>query len=146
MLNPDYRDILSLLNEEKAEYLVVGAFAMAAHGVPRATGDIDIWINPSDTNSGRVWNALSRFGAPLEKLSREDFETAGLVLQIGLAPKRIDILTSIDDVAFSEAWEARESIEIEGMTVFVISKKHLIINKKALGRPQDRVDIDRLSG
>ena len=144
MLNPDYRDILSIFNEEKVEYLVVGAYALAAHGLPRATGDSDLWINRDERNAGRVWRSLVKFGAPLSDLKESDFSCPGMVYQIGVAPNRIDILTSIDGVEFNDAWRQRVEINIEDVLVFVISRVHLIANKKTVGRPQDLADIDRL--
>jgi hypothetical protein len=144
VLNPDYRDILSIFNEEKVEYLVIGAYALAAHGLPRATGDIDLWINRDERNAGRVWRSLVKFGAPLSDLKESDFSGPGMVYQIGVAPNRIDILTSIDGVEFNDAWRQRVEINIEDVLVFVISRVHLIANKKTVGRPQDLADIDRL--
>lgn len=129
MLNPDYRDILSIFNEEKVEYLVVGAYALAAHGLPRATG---------------VWRALAKFGAPLSDLTEEDFKNPGFVFQIGVSPSRIDILTSIDGVEFSDGWRDRLEIEIEELSVRIIGRGHLIANKKAVARPQDLADVARL--
>jgi hypothetical protein len=144
VLNPDYRDILSIFNEEKVEYLVIGAYALAAHGLPRATGDIDLWINRDERNAGGVWRSLVKFGAPLSDLKESDFSSPGMVYQIGVAPNRIDILTSIDGVEFNDAWRQRVEINIEDVLVFVISRVHLIANKKTVGRPQDLADIDRL--
>src|SRR4249920_1497950 len=108
LLNPDFRDLLSALSAEKAEFLVVGAYALALHGVPRATGDLDVWIRASSENARRVHRALAAFGAPLEEVTPEDFTTPGRVFQIGVAPQRVDILTSIDGLTFDEAWKARE--------------------------------------
>ena len=144
MLNPDYRDILSIFNEERVEYLVIGAYALAAHGLPRATGDIDLWIKRDERNAGRVWRSIVKFGAPLSNLKESDFSSPGMVYQIGVAPNRIDILTSIDGVEFNDAWRQRVEINIEDVLVFVISKAHLIANKKTVGRPQDLADVDRL--
>ena len=144
MLNPDYRDILSIFNEEKVEYLVVGAYALAAHGLPRATGDIDLWIDRDERNAHRAWRSLVKFGAPLSDLRESDFSSPGMVYQIGVAPNRIDILTSIDGVEFNDAWRQRIEVTIEGLLVFVISRAHLIANKKTVGRPQDLADIDRI--
>jgi hypothetical protein len=144
VLNPDYRDMLSALSDEGVEFLLVGAFALAAHGLPRATGDIDIWIDRSNANAARVWRALRRFGAPLRDLTPEDLTTPDLVFQIGVAPRRIDLLTSIDGVSFSEAWPQRVLVELEGMTFPVIGRAHLIRNKRASGRPQDLADLERL--
>jgi hypothetical protein len=141
LLNPDFRDMLSALCEENAEFLLVGAYALAAHGLPRATGDMDIWIRRSDENAQRVWRALQRFGAPLARLTIEDLKTPDLVFQIGVAPRRIDILTSIDGVEFDEAWPHRKIIALEGLAFAVIGRPHLIRNKRAVGRPQDLADV-----
>ncbi len=141
LLNPDFRDMLSALCNENVEFLLVGAYALAAHGLPRATGYLDIWIRCSDENARRVWRALRQFGAPLSELTLDDLRTPDLVFQIGVAPRRIDILTSIDGVQFGEAWPYRKDIEIEGLTVAVIGRSQLIQNKKAVGRPQDLADV-----
>jgi hypothetical protein len=144
MLIAHYRDILRELSAARAEYLLVGAFAMAVHHYPRATGDIDLWIRPDPTNAARVWQALARFGAPLEQLTVEELSAPGLVYQIGVAPVRIDILTAIDGVSFGEAWDDREEHELFGLVVPVISRRHLLTNKKASGRPKDRADVAEL--
>ena len=144
MLNPDFRDILSVLNEERVDYLLVGAYALAVHGLPRATGDMDIWIHSTVDNARRVWRALSKFGAPLSDLNEADLLNPGVVFQIGVAPSRVDILTSIDGVEFPDAWKDRLDVKVEGINVPVISRSHLIVNKKAVGRPQDLADIARL--
>jgi hypothetical protein len=103
MLNPDFSDMLSAFTGESVEYLVVGAYALAAHGVPRATGDLDFWIRPTPENASRVLRALAAFGAPTADLALDDLTTPDLVFQIGVEPNRIDILTSIDGVTFDEA-------------------------------------------
>ena len=144
MLNQDYRDMLSAFNDEKVEYMIVGAYAVAAHGVVRATGDIDLWIRSSQDNARRAWRALASFGAPLSGLREADLAVHGTVFQIGVAPSRIDILTSIDGVEFADAWNQRVEVEVEGIRVNVIGRSHLIANKKAVGRPQDLADIARL--
>ena len=100
MLNEDYREMLYLLSEETVRFLVVGAYALGVHGLPRATGDIDIWIEPSGENAKKVVQVLRRFGAPLVGIRVEDFEEEGVVFQIGVAPRRIDIITAIDGVDF----------------------------------------------
>jgi hypothetical protein len=145
MLNPDYRDMLSALFEEGVEFLIVGAFALAAHGLPRATGDIDVWIRRSDENAARVWQALIRFGAPTRGLTQSDLATPDVVFQIGVAPRRIDILTSIDGVTFDEAWPHRLTVSLEGVSIPVIGRAHLIQNKRAAGRPKDLTDLDWLN-
>jgi hypothetical protein len=144
LLNSDFRDILSAFCEEKVKFMIVGAYAVAAHGLPRATGDIDLWIEPSEQNAARVWRALERFGAPMANLSQADLNKAGSVIQLGVAPRRIDILTEITNVQFSEAETQRLFLDIEGIQVPVIGLFHLIKNKTAVGRPQDRADVARL--
>ena len=141
MLNPDFRDILSLFNEEKVDYLVVGAYALAFHGLPRATGDIDLWVRCSDENAFRIWQALTRFGAPLSGVSVDDFTTSGMVVQVGVAPRRIDVLTAIDGVEFDSAIRERELAELDGLTVPILSRRHLVQNKRAAGRPKDEADL-----
>jgi hypothetical protein len=133
--------MLSALSEEGVEFLIVGAYALAAHGLPRATGDLDIWIRRSPANADRARRALQRFGAPLAELTAEDLLRPQLVFQIGVAPRRIDILTSIDGVEFDDAWADRQSVAVEGLTLPVIGRAHLIQNKKAVGRPQDLADV-----
>ena len=140
MLNPDFRDILSAFSEENVEYLLVGAYALAAHGQVRATGDIDLWVRNSEDNALRIMSALASFGAPLHQIEARDFETPGTVFQIGVAPRRVDILTSIDAVQFEEAWPAREEVEVAGLKVPVIGRHHLLRNKRATGRPKDLAD------
>lgn len=145
MMNPDFHDILSAFNAEGVEYLLVGAYAVAAYGLPRATGDIDLWVRSSPENAQRVWNALQRFGAPLAGLSLDDFATPERVIQLGFPPRRIDLMTSIDGVDFESAWPQRVSIRVDDTNIPIISREHLLINKQATGRPQDIADIARLS-
>jgi hypothetical protein len=144
LLNSDFRDILSAFCEEKVEFMLVGAYAVAAHGLPRATGDIDLWIESSAENADRVWAALKRFGAPLSNLSKQHFTTPGNVVQLGVAPGRIDILTQITGVEYQDADREKLLIEIEGIKLPVIGRSHLIQNKIAVGRPQDKADVARL--
>lgn len=143
-MNPDFRDMLSALSAEGAEFLVVGAYALAVHGLPRATGDIDIWVRPTEENAHRVWRALQRFGAPLLDLTVDDLRTPDVVLQIGVAPHRIGLLTCIAGVRFDDAWHSRKEVEIEGQRIAVIGRSHLLQNKKATGRPQDLADAAQL--
>lgn len=144
MLNPDFHDILSEFCAEQVEFLLVGAYALAAHGLPRATGDIDLWVRCSIENAQRIMIALTRFGAPMGDLSETDFQHPGIVFQIGVAPRRIDITTSIDGVTFEEAWKERKQVEIEGLVVSVLSRRHLLQNKRAAGRPKDLADVSWL--
>ena len=124
--------------------MLVGAYAVAAHGLPRATGDIDLWVKRSPDNASRVLAALRRFGAPLSNLSAEDFLKADTIVQLGVTPRRIDVLTEITGVGYEEAEAERQLVTIEGITIPVIGISHLIQNKKAVGRPQDQADVARL--
>jgi hypothetical protein len=144
LLNPDFRDILSEFAAARVEFLLVGAYALASHGLPRATGDIDLWVRCSPENAQRIMAALARFGAPLADVTEQDFRSPGIVLQIGLAPRRIDLLTAIDGVEFEEAWRDRVEVAIDHLTVPVISREHLLQNKRATGRAKDRLDARRL--
>ena len=141
--NDDFRDMLEALSEAGVEFVVVGAHAMAVHGVPRATGDIDILVRPTSENAERVMDALRRFGAPVSAhgVSRSDFEAAGNVYQIGLPPRRIDLLTSITGVDFDEAWESRITVEREGLTLPFLGRACLVRNKRATARDKDLVDV-----
>jgi hypothetical protein len=143
-MNSDFSDMLSALSVEGVEYLLIGAYAMAVHGVPRATGDIDLWVRPSPDNAARAIRALVRFGAPLGDLRAADLSAEGTVFQIGIAPHRVDVITSIDGVTFDEAWTRRTTTDVEGQTISVIGREDLIRNKRATGRPRDRADADRL--
>lgn len=140
MLNTDYRDILSAFTVEDVKYLLVGAYALAAHGHVRATGDIDLWVENSSENAVSIMAALRRFGAPLHQIEAQDFEALDTVFQIGIAPRRIDILTGIDAVDFETAWKARTVVEVSGLRVPVISRRHLLQNKRSTGRPRDQAD------
>ena len=146
MLIQHYRDILGELSAAEADFLLVGAFAIAVHEFPRATGDIDLWVRPDSANARRVWSALAKFGAPVDGVSVEELSRPGFFYQIGVAPVRIDILTAIDGVTFDEAWGEREYHDLFGVTVPVISRRHLLINKKAAGRPKDLIDVAWLEG
>jgi hypothetical protein len=141
LLNPDFRDMLSALSAEGVDYLLVGAYAMAAHGRPRATGDIDILVRPSAENATRVIRALRRFGAPLLDLTEADLSTPGIVFQIGVQPRRIDIMTEVDGVDFEEAWASRVTREVDGLVVPVIGRDALLRSKRATGRPKDQADV-----
>jgi hypothetical protein len=144
LLNSDFRDILSAFCAEKVEFMLVGAYAVAAHGLPRATGDIDLWIKCSEQNAERVWSALSTFGAPLSKVSKHDLTKPDTVVQIGVTPRRIDILTGITGVEYGDAQPQQILIDIEGLKVPVIGLADLVRNKLAVGRPQDIADAARL--
>lgn len=141
LLNKNFIDMLSALSEVGAEFLVVGAHALSAHAYPRATGDLNLWVRPSRENAERVWSALEKFRAPRQKVTQEDFTRPDTVYQIGLPPQRIDIKTSIDGVEFDEAWESRQTVAVEGMTVGFLGREQLLKNKRASGRPKDLWDV-----
>lgn len=144
MLNKDYKEMLECLSEEKVSFLLVGAYAVAVYGYPRATKDIDLLVQAAPGNASRLMKALARFGAPLEAITEADFATEGVVFQIGNSPRRIDILTRITGVEFARAYANRKVVTVEGMQVPVISLEDLIANKKATGRTQDLADVERL--
>ncbi len=127
---------------------MVGAHALAVHGVVRATGDLDILVRPDPRNAERVWKALARFGAPLEAtgLTLQDLHQPGTVYQIGLPPRRIDILTEISGVDFAEAWETRVFEDVDGLVVPYLGRTALLRNKQASGRIKDLADIELLKG
>jgi hypothetical protein len=145
-LNEDFRDLLILLADAGAEFLVVGAYALAFHGAPRASGDIDLFVRPTSSNASRVFAALARFGAPLAAagVTTADFAQPGAVYQIGLPPRRIDILTEISGLTFDEAWASRVMAEVGGHSVSFIGRAALLRNKEATGRLKDAADAARL--
>ena len=138
MLNEDYKEMLQNLLKNKVKFLVVGAYAMSVHGYPRATGDFDIWVEASKENSLKIYKSLQNFGVPITEMSKDTFSVEGIVFQIGLAPRRIDIITKIDGVEFNKAYAEKEEIEIEDMKLPFLSKKNLIKNKKSTGREKDK--------
>ncbi len=145
-MNPDFIDFLSALLAEEARFLVVGAHALAVHGVPRATGDIDVWIERSPGNAERVIRALTAFGAPTDALGvkSEDFEAPDVVIQIGLPPRRIDILTGVSGLTFEEAWSGRVMHPVNGLTVPFLGREALVRNKRSSGRFKDLGDLESL--
>lgn len=143
-MNPDFRDLLSEFVAHKVEFLLVGAHALAVHGLVRATKDLDVWVRPDPGNANRVLAALTSFGAPLADLSAADLSRPGTIFQIGVPPLRIDVITAIDGVDFPDAWGERMAAPMAGVEVPVLSRRHLIMNKKASGRLQDLADVERL--
>ena len=140
MLNEDYKEMLQILLNNEVKFLVVGAYAMAVHGYPRATGDLDLWVFTSRENAEKVYKALTEFGAPLEQIDKGSFSEKGIIFQIGVTPCRIDIITQIDGVEFEQAYPKRKEIEIDGIKIPVISKEDLIHNKETTGREKDKLD------
>jgi hypothetical protein len=143
-VNRDFAEMLAALSAAGADYLLVGAHALAAHGVVRATGDLDVWVRPTPENASKVWRALVAFGAPLQQLTEHDLATPGVVFQIGVVPYRIDLLTSIDGVPFEEAWQRRIRVRVEGQEIPLIGREDLLRNKRATGRLRDLADAEEL--
>jgi hypothetical protein len=143
-LPKDWKEFIGSLNSGEVDYLIVGAFALAFHGFPRYTGDIDILVRATPDNARKVTQVLSDFGFASLGLSPEDFLTPGQVIQLGLAPNRIDLLTSITGVEFEDAWRDRVAADLDGVPVLFIDRESLIKNKKATGRTRDRADIEAL--
>jgi predicted nucleotidyltransferase len=143
-LQSDLREFIRLLNSHAVEYVVVGGHAVAFHGHPRFTGDIDFLVRPTTENAGRVLDAIHEFGFGNLELSRTDFTTPDRIVQLGRPPNRIDILTSISGVAFDDAWDSRASAELDGQQVNFLGWEALIRNKNASGRDKDRADVAKL--
>jgi hypothetical protein len=144
MLNEDYKEMLKTLVDERVNFLLVDAYAMAAHGYPRATMDIDIWVMPEPDNADAVLRAMRRFGAPLHHLTKADLVQKNTVFQIGVAPRRIDIITSASGLQFEEAYSRALRVEIEGIPIHILSVADLIRNKRATGRTKDLADAEAL--
>lgn len=143
-LNEDYRDILLALNAEQVDFILVGAYALAVHGYPRATMDIDLWIMPSLENAEAVVRAVKRFGAPLHDLSVADLQHDDTVFQIGVAPRRIDLITGATGLRYDAAAEKAIHKQIDEIEIKVLSIPDLIINKEATGRLKDKADAEEL--
>lgn len=146
-MTEDWFDLLAALLDMRARFLVIGAHAMAVHGVPRGTQDLDVWIDPTPANVERVWTALVAFGAPLKSLgiSRVDLERPGNVIQLGLPPNRIDLLTSISGLTdFADAWSTRAEHDVRGRRIPFLGRAALIRNKRATARHKDLADIEAL--
>ena len=143
-MNQDFVDLLRAFIDADVRFLVVGAYALAIHGRPRATGDLDIWVEPSPPNAARVMRALAVFGAPLNQISESDFTSPGVTYQIGVAPGRIDILTELTGLTFQDAWAGRIARPFGDVTVNVIGLADFIRNKRATGRAKDLGDVEGL--
>jgi len=140
----DFRDLLRAFVAHEVRFLVVGAYALAVLGRPRATGDLDVWIDATAENAPRVLEALRDFGAPLHDLDVADMASPGVVYQIGLPPLRIDVLTALSGIDFETAWPGRILADFDGVEVPVIGREDFIANKRATGRLKDRADAERL--
>jgi hypothetical protein len=136
--------MLESLLGEKVRFILVGAYALAAHGYPRATGDMDIWVKPNDENSKKIYKALAKFGAPISEIREDEFSQPGIIFQIGVVPRRIDIITKISGVEFDEADADKIVVNIENLKIPVLSIELLIKNKMATGREKDLLDAKLL--
>jgi acetolactate synthase regulatory subunit len=143
-LNKDLREFVELLNSNEVEYVVVGAFAVAYHGYPRYTADLDILLRPTPENAARVLRTLDAFGFGNVGVTADDLQAAGKIIQLGVQPNRIDLLTSISGVTFEEAWNSREEGELEGIRSRFIGRTELLTNKEATGRAKDKGDAEEL--
>ena len=143
-VNPDFRDLFSVFNAAEVRYLVVGAQAVIFYTVPRYTKNLDVWIEPSAGNARKAFEALARFGAPLEGVAPEDLAVPGTVLQLGVEPNRIDVLNRIEALDFESAWPRRERSTYAGVEISLVGLDDLIAAKRAAGRPQDLLDAEWL--
>jgi hypothetical protein len=142
--HPDFRDLLALFNKHQIEYLVVGGYALAFHGAPRYTGDMDLLVGRNSANASRIMAALGEFGFGSVGLTTADFEKENVVIQLGVPPVRVDIITSLTGVSWEEAYLNRETGKYGDVLVFFIGRKQFIFNKKATGRKRDLADLEAL--
>lgn len=143
-LSSDSREFIELLNSRGVEYVIVGAHSLAFHGRPRFTGDLDILVRPTDENANKVIAVLEDFGFDKDRFEPADFTTAEQVIQLGRAPNRIDLLTSITGVTSEEAFAGKVAANLDGIPVVILAKEALVRNKRAVGRPQDIADLEHL--
>ncbi|MBI4978485.1 MAG: hypothetical protein HZC28_13480 [Spirochaetes bacterium] len=141
----DFKELLALFNNHGVEYLIVGGYALAFHGAPRSTGDIDLFVNPDPVNAERIMKALDVFGFGDVGLTAADFSAPGRVVQLGYPPVRIDILTSISGVTWEAAWQGRSAGMYDDLSVHFIGKREFLNNKKAAGRKKDDADTEALT-
>jgi len=144
MLSKDFKEFVELLNENNVKYLVVGGYAVALHGHPRYTKDLDVWIELSPDNASRVLKTLETFGFGSLDLKPDDFLEESQVIQLGYPPNRIDILTTLKDISFNECYKSRVQVEIQGVRIHFIDIDNLKKNKRATGRSQDLADVENL--
>jgi predicted nucleotidyltransferase len=145
-LSRDFSEFIECLNKSKVRYLVIGGYAVAHHGRPRYTKDIDIWLDISPDNGARIVEALQNFGFAALGLTANDFQEPDTIIQLGYEPQRIDLLTSAAGIDFATAWENQCPVEVDEITIRIIGLEQLLENKAAVGRPQDLADIDALEG
>lgn len=143
-MNPDFVDLLRALSVARADFLVIGGYAVSFHAEPRYTKDLDVWVRPTTENAKRVMTGLRAFGAPLANLKLRDLVDPGIVFQIGIEPNRIDILTDIEGVSFGDAWDRRVIGKFGPLKIAWLSPQDLVTNKRAVARPQDLLDVAKL--
>jgi hypothetical protein len=143
-MNQDFLDLLRAFTDRNVRFLIVGAYALGVHGRPRATGDLDVWVDPTPGNAANVMQALEQFGAPLGQVTVDDFSRPGIVFQMGLPPVRIDVLTQLSGLTFADAWPGRTTANFGPVTVDVLGREAFIKNKRATGRARDLGDIEAL--
>lgn len=144
MFSPDFKEFVELLIRYKAEYLIVGGYAVGIHGHPRYTGDLDIWLNPTQENAKKIVKVVNEFGFSSFHLTESDFMKEGNVVQLGHPPLRIDLLTQIDGVTFNACFQNKKEVEIEGVVVNFIGYQDLLKNKRESGRLRDLDDLENL--
>ena len=144
MLSKDFKEFIELLNGHNVRYLVVGGYAVAFHGYPRYTKDLDVWIELSPENADNVLKALEEFGFGSLGLKSEDFLESDQIIQLGYPPNRIDILTTLKEIKFEDCYKARVEVDIQGLKINFIDLENLKHNKRATGRPQDLADAENL--
>jgi hypothetical protein len=143
-ISQDFKEFIQLLNKNNVKYLVVGGYAVAMHGFPRYTGDIDFWVNPDKENAEKLVKTLYEFGFGSLDISINDFTKENSIVQLGFPPERIDIITSVDGLTFDDCWKEKKEVVSEEILIDYISLHHLIINKKASGRDKDLLDLKNL--
>ena len=144
-LPTDLREFIELLNSHDAHYLIVGGYAVAYHGYPRTTGDIDFFVEVSEANAAKLEAVLIDFGFGSLGLTKQDFLQPGIIIQLGYPPNRIDLITAISGVAFDDAWQKRITDEVDGVRMVFVDRSTLLTNKASSGRPKDLADVDALS-
>ena len=140
----DYEELFKILNAEKIKYLVIGAYAVMYYSQPRYTKDIDVWVIPELNDVNKIYAAFKKFGAPLRGIKPKDFKDKAMILQIGIAPVRIDILLGVSGVSVQKAWKNKKRIRYGETPVYILAKNDLIATKKKAGRPQDQIDLENL--
>lgn len=144
LTSSDFKDLLNLFEKHKVRYLIVGGYAVMKYSEPRFTKDLDILIAADHENATSVYTALIEFGAPLKNLTAKDFSQEGFFYQMGRPPIRVDILMSIPGIKFEDAWKNREVVQLSDLKLLFISRSDLIHSKEASGRPQDKIDLEKL--